>query len=74
MKAVRFHSHGGPEVLRYEEAPDPEPGADEALVRVRACALNHLFVWVCNGLPNVEFRLPHFSGSDIAGVIVMAAG
>ena len=74
MKAVRFHSHGGPEVLRYEEAPDPEPGADEALVRVRACALNHLDLWARNGLPNVEIPLPHISGSDIAGVIEKAPG
>ena len=72
MKAVRFPGHGGPEVLRYEEAPDPEPGADEALVRVRACALNHLDLWARNGLPNVEIPLPHISGSDIAGVIEKA--
>ncbi|MDG7008698.1 MAG: zinc-binding dehydrogenase [Nitrososphaerota archaeon] len=69
MKAVRFHEHGGPEVLRYEEAPDPVPGADEALVRVKACALNHLDLWARNGLPNVEIPLPHISGSDIAGVV-----
>ena len=72
MKAVRFHGHGGPEVLRYEEAPDPEPGADEALVGVRACALNHLDLWARNGLPNVQIPLPHISGSDIAGVIEKA--
>ena len=69
MKAVRFHKHGGPEVLAYEEAPDPVPSADEALVRVKACALNHLDLWARNGLPNVEIPLPHISGSDIAGVV-----
>lgn len=69
MKAVRFHRHGGPEVLQYEEAPDPKPESDEALVRVKACALNHLDVWARNGLPNVEIPLPHISGSDIAGVV-----
>ncbi len=69
MKAVRFHRHGGPEVLQYEDAPDPEPGADEALVRVRACALNHLDLWARNGLPNVQIPLPHISGSDISGVV-----
>ena len=69
MKAVRFHRHGGPDVLQYEEAPDPEPNSDEALVRVKACALNHLDLWARNGLPNVAIPLPHISGSDIAGVI-----
>jgi NADPH:quinone reductase-like Zn-dependent oxidoreductase len=69
MKAVRFHKHGGPEVLQYEEAPDPVPTADEALVRVKACALNRLDIWARNGLPNVEIPLPHISGSDIAGVV-----
>jgi NADPH:quinone reductase-like Zn-dependent oxidoreductase len=69
VKAVRFHRHGGPEVLRYEEAPDPVPNADEALVRVKACALNHLDLWGRNGLPNVEIPLPHISGSDVAGVV-----
>ena len=69
MKAVRFHRHGGPEVLQYEEAPDPMPNADEALVRVTACALNHLDIWARDGLPNVEIPLPHISGSDIAGVV-----
>lgn len=69
MKAVRFHRHGGPEVLQYEEAPDPVPNGDEALVRVRACALNHLDLWARNGLPDVEIPLPHISGCDIAGVV-----
>lgn len=69
MKAVRFHKHGGPEVLQYEEAPDPTPNGDEALVRVRACALNHLDIWARNGLPNVEISLPHISGCDIAGAV-----
>ena len=69
MKAVRFHGHGGPEVLRYEDAPDPVPNADEALVRVKACALNHLDIWARNGLPNVQIPMPHISGSDIAGVV-----
>jgi NADPH:quinone reductase-like Zn-dependent oxidoreductase len=69
MKAVRFHRHGGPDVLQYEDAPEPLPSSDEALVRVRACALNHLDLWARNGLPNVEIQLPHISGSDIAGVV-----
>ena len=69
MKAVRFHSHGGPEVLQYEDAPDPTPSGDEVLVRVKACALNHIDLWARNGLPDVKIPLPHISGSDIAGVV-----
>jgi len=69
MKAVRFHRHGGPDVLQYEDAPEPQPNSDEALVRVRACALNHLDLWARNGIPNVEIPLPHISGSDISGVV-----
>ena len=73
MKAVRFHQHGDPDVLRYEEAPDPEPGPGEALVRVRACALNHLDLWARSGLRQVTIPLPHVSGSDVAGEVIAAA-
>jgi NADPH:quinone reductase-like Zn-dependent oxidoreductase len=69
VKAVRFHRHGGPEVLQYEEAPDPKPNNDEILVRVKACALNRLDLWARNGLPNVQIPLPHISGSDISGTV-----
>jgi NADPH:quinone reductase-like Zn-dependent oxidoreductase len=68
MKAVRIHQFGGPEVLTYEEVPDPQPRKDEILVRVKACALNHLDLWVRKGLPGV--LLPHILGSDIAGEVV----
>src|ERR1700736_4075677 len=64
MKAVRIHQFGGPEVLTYEDVPDPKPRQDQVLVRVRACALNHLDIWVRKGLPGV--KLPHILGSDIA--------
>jgi NADPH:quinone reductase-like Zn-dependent oxidoreductase len=73
MKAVRFHSHGGVDVLRYEDAPDPELAPGEVLVRVRACALNHLDLWERRGLPHVPIPLPHITGSDIAGEVVAAA-
>lgn len=56
-------------MLRYEEAPDPVPNSEEALIRVKACALNHLDLWARNGLPNVSIPMPHISGSDIAGVV-----
>jgi NADPH:quinone reductase-like Zn-dependent oxidoreductase len=68
MKAVRIHEFGGPEVLRYEDLPDAKPRKDQVMVRVRACSLNHLDIWVRKGLPGVN--LPHILGSDIAGEIV----
>jgi NADPH:quinone reductase-like Zn-dependent oxidoreductase len=70
MKAVRFHQHGGPEVLCYGDAPDPELAPSEVLVRVRAVAMNHLDVWARRGLPNVRIPMPHITGSDIAGDVV----
>jgi len=68
MKAVRLQEFGGPEVLRYEDVPDPKLRKDQVLVRVHACSLNHLDIWVRKGLPGV--KLPHILGSDIAGEIV----
>jgi NADPH:quinone reductase-like Zn-dependent oxidoreductase len=67
MKAIRIHEFGGPEVLRYEDVPDPQLRKDHVLVRVKACAMNHLDIWVRKGLPGV--RLPHILGSDVAGEI-----
>ncbi|HZS49509.1 MAG TPA: zinc-binding dehydrogenase [Bryobacterales bacterium] len=69
MKAVRIHEHGGPEVLRYEDVPDPAPGPGEVLIRVRACALNHLDLAVRRGIPGQTIPLPHILGSDVAGEI-----
>ncbi len=73
MKAVRFHQHGGPEVLCYEDAPDPVLAPGEVLVRVRACALNHLDVWARMGLRNVSIPMPHIAGSDVSGDVVASA-
>ena len=73
MQAIRFHAHGGPEVLRLEDAPDPELAPGEVLVRVRACALNHLDIWERRGLPRVQIPLPHIPGSDVAGEVIAAA-
>jgi len=70
MKAVRFHEHGGPEVLRYEDVPDPAIKANEVLVQVRACAMNHLDLWLRRGYPGRQIPLPRIVGSDIAGDVV----
>jgi NADPH:quinone reductase-like Zn-dependent oxidoreductase len=68
VKAIRIHEDGGPEVLRYEDAPDPEPAEGEVLVSMRAAGLNHLDVWVRRGLPSVP--KPRILGADGAGVVV----
>src|SRR2546421_11596594 len=67
MKVIRFHEFGGPEVLKYEDVPEPNLRDDQVLVRVKACALNHLDLWVRKGLPGI--KLPHINGSDVAGDI-----
>jgi NADPH:quinone reductase-like Zn-dependent oxidoreductase len=69
MKAVIFNQHGGPEVLNFTDAPEPQIKANEVLIEVRACALNHLDVWTRKGLPGIEIPLPHILGNDIAGVV-----
>jgi NADPH:quinone reductase-like Zn-dependent oxidoreductase len=66
VKAVRIHEDGGPEVLVYEDAPDPVPGDGEALVELRAASLNHLDLWIRKGLPSVP--KPRILGADGAGI------
>jgi NADPH:quinone reductase-like Zn-dependent oxidoreductase len=68
VKAVRIHEDGGPDVLRYEDVADPEPGPGEALVALRAAGLNHLDLWVRKGLPSVP--KPRILGADGAGEVV----
>lgn len=70
MKAVLFRQYGGPEVLEYADFPTPEPRAGEALVRLRAAALNHVDVSVRHGLPGLKLELPHICGCDGAGEVV----
>ena len=69
MKAAIFHKHGGPEVLEYADVPEPQIRANEVLVEVKACALNHLDIFARGGLPGIEIPLPHILGNDIAGVV-----
>lgn len=73
MKALFFLEHGSRDVLQYGDLPDPEPGENEALVKVRAVALNHLDVWVRRGWPGLSLQMPHIGGSDIAGEVVQAS-
>ena len=67
MKAIRFHEFGGPEVLKFEDVPEPTLRNDQVLVRVKACALNHLDLFVRKGIPGI--KLPHINGSDVAGIV-----
>ncbi len=69
MKAVRFHEHGGPEVLKYEDAPEPKIQANEVLVKIKTCALNHLDLWLRMGVRDWKLSMPHIVGSDISGEV-----
>ncbi len=67
MKALAFNEFGGPEKLRLQDVPDPKIGPGDVLVRVRACGLNHLDLFVREGIPALKTPLPFWSGCDIAG-------
>jgi NADPH:quinone reductase-like Zn-dependent oxidoreductase len=69
MRAFTIRRHGGPEVLEMDERPTPEPNADEVRVRIRACALNRLDLWVRNGVPGHAFPLPLIPGSEVSGEV-----
>lgn len=69
MKAVYFQEHGSIEVLQYGDVPAPQPGPGEALVRLRAAALNRLDLWVRTGWPGIKLTYPHILGADGAGEI-----
>src|SRR5918996_4144273 len=74
MKALAFKEFGGPEKLRYEDVPDPKIKPHEVLVRVKACALNHLDLFVREGIPALKTPLPFWTGCDIAGDVAEVGG
>ncbi len=69
MKAIVFHHHGGPEVLKYEDVADPVAGPRDVVIQVKASGCNYNDLWARQGLPGMKFELPHISGSDAAGVV-----
>jgi len=69
MKALAFNEFGGPDKLKLQDVPDPKIKPDEVLVKVRACALNHLDLFVREGIPALKTPLPFWTGCDIAGEI-----
>jgi NADPH:quinone reductase-like Zn-dependent oxidoreductase len=69
MKAVIFRRHGGPEVLEVAEVPSQKPSQGQILVRVKACSLNHLDLWIRQGIPAYTITLPHIAGADVAGIV-----
>jgi alcohol dehydrogenase len=72
MRAAIVREHGGPEAFEYGEIERREPGEGEILVRVLACALNHLDIFVRRGMPGVPLPLPHVAGGDIVGRVESA--
>jgi NADPH:quinone reductase-like Zn-dependent oxidoreductase len=69
MKALYFTEHGELDVMTYGDVPDPAPGPGEVLVKVRACAVNHLDIWVRRGWPGLKLEMPHWCGADVAGEV-----
>jgi NADPH:quinone reductase-like Zn-dependent oxidoreductase len=69
LKALHFLQHGELDVVRYGDVPDPALKAGQVLVRVRACAINHLDIWVRRGWPGLRLEMPHWCGADVAGEV-----
>ncbi|HEA67255.1 MAG TPA: hypothetical protein ENI07_10605 [Desulfobacterales bacterium] len=69
MKALYFTKHGDLSVIQYGEVPRPRPGFEEVLIRVAACAINRLDIWVRRGWPGLNLEMPHWCGADVAGEI-----
>ncbi len=69
MKAVVFDRHGGPEVLRSEDVPEPAPARGDVVIEVKAASINHIDIFLRRGMPGIKVPMPKIIGSDAAGVI-----
>jgi NADPH:quinone reductase-like Zn-dependent oxidoreductase len=74
MKAVVIRKHGGSDVLSYEDIAGPIPAKGHAIVKIDYCAVNHLDIWVRNGLAGKQVQFPHILGCDISGTLVDSFG
>ena len=74
MEAVVIRKHGGPDILSFEKISDPQPEKEHVLVKVNCCAVNHLDVWVRNGLPGKSVSFPHILGCDVCGTLLEGFG
>jgi NADPH2:quinone reductase len=72
MKAIRYHEHGGADVLTVDDVPTPDPGPGELLVRVHAASVNPIDTYVREGSVSPADGLPHVGGADMAGVVEAA--
>src|SRR5262245_21239956 len=68
MNAVVFDRAGGPEVLEPRQMADPVAAADEVVLQVKACGMNHLDLWIRSGAVPLEVEMPHILGCDVVGV------
>jgi NADPH:quinone reductase len=71
VKAIRVHQFGGPEVLRFEDVPDPKPGKGQVLIRARAIGVNPVETYLRSGM-NPKLPLPYTPGGDAAGEVIAA--
>ncbi len=69
MRAIVIQEHGGVDALKPMTVPDPTPGSGEVRVKIKACGINHLDLWVRRGVPGHKFPLPMIPGNDISGVV-----
>src|SRR4030066_1791837 len=69
MKAVFISEHGDIDKIKFDEVKKPVISSKEVLIKLKAASLNHLDIWVRQGIPGIKVEFPHVLGSDGAGVV-----